>query len=153
MTRRNWMKFRLLQGSIFRRQNSHLVADFFSTFVILNLNNCPVTNCFNPQAFIVFIPFSMISYWAQRKETCELFKRSFFPVFQNSPSVSVALATIFKSFSRRLLNSTALGPDLPLYFPVPMETMHWNGSSGHKSLASWIAIEQGLFVRRPPSCE
>ena len=144
MTRSNWMKFRLLEGSIFRS------SWFFSTFVILNLNNCLVTNCSNPQAFI---PFSMISYRAQRKATEELFKWSFFPVFQNAPSVSVALATIFKSFSRRLLNSTALGPDLPLYFPVPMETMHWNGSSGHKSLASWIAIEQGLFVRRPPSCE
>ena len=71
MTRRNWMKFRLLQGSILRRQNSHLVADFFSTFVILNLNNCLVPNCFNPQAFI---PFSMISYQAQRKETyCKSF--------------------------------------------------------------------------------
>ena len=44
-----------------------------------------------------------------------------------------------------------LGLDLPLYFPVPTDTMHWNGSSGHNRRASWMAMEQGLFVRRPPS--
>ena len=64
-----------LEGSIFRRQNSHLVADFFP-----HLNNCLVTKCFNPQAFM---PFSMISYRAQRKETWEFLKDLSFLFFKS----------------------------------------------------------------------
>lgn len=35
--------------------------------------------------------------------------------------------------------------------PVPMETIHSIGLSGHKLLASWIAIPVGLLATKPPS--
>lgn len=36
--------------------------------------------------------------------------------------------------------------------PVPRETTHSTGVSGHRHLHSWIARAVGLLISRPPSC-
>ena len=67
--------------------------------------------------------------------------------------MSVALATTFNSFSRRLLKVELSCREGLEYIPVPRETTHCRGVAGQMSFASWIANAQGLLVSRPPSLD
>lgn len=72
-------------------------------------------------------------------------------LFLHSPSVSVALLITLFSLVFRLVEVVPVLPRLSMR-PVPSDTTHSRGVSGHKHLHSWTASAVGLLISRPPSC-
>lgn len=71
------------------------------------------------------------------------------------PSVSVALSRILSKVWRHEVDAVVAGSAvLPgKWRPVPNDTTHCSGASGHNCFASCIASAVGLFTKIPPSCK